>query len=92
MAIIETIELGFKSSLHHLVQHILVRAELCQIVVGSIIAILTFWYIVKNKKPENFPPGPRGVPVLGVLPFLCGKKAEDKFLVSELKIMYVYVC
>ena len=40
-----------------------------------IAAILMLWMYLWFKRPHNFPPGPRGVPILGVFPFL-GKYPE----------------
>ena len=41
------------------------------IIVTILLLYLYNWY----KRPANFPPGPRGVPLLGVLPFM-GKYPE----------------
>ena len=37
----------------------------------ALMLYLYYWY----KRPKHFPPGPRGIPLLGVLPFL-GKYPE----------------
>ncbi|CAK8692693.1 vitamin D 25-hydroxylase-like [Clavelina lepadiformis] len=45
-------------------------------VFGAIfVASLYYWY----KRPNNFPPGPRGIPLLGYMPFM-GKYPEAKLL------------
>ena len=41
------------------------------LVVTVLLLYLYNWY----KRPKNFPPGPRGIPALGVLPFM-GKYPE----------------
>ncbi|XP_002120711.5 cytochrome P450 2U1-like [Ciona intestinalis] len=40
----------------------------------AFVLILYYWY----KRPRNFPPGPRGIPLLGMMPFL-GKHTEKDF-------------
>ena len=36
--------------------------------------LLQYWY----KRPNNFPPGPRGFPLIGVIPYL-GDRGEEVF-------------
>ncbi|CAK8679271.1 unnamed protein product [Clavelina lepadiformis] len=43
----------------------------CLSLFGLVLACLYYWY----KRPRSFPPGPRGIPFLGVIPFL-GKIPE----------------
>ena len=47
---------------------------------GSIFVVfLLVWIYQWQKRPKNFPPGPRGLPLIGVLPFL-GKYPERTFV------------
>lgn len=40
---------------------------------------LIYWY----QRPHNFPPGPRGIPLVGYLPFLSKKAESDIYKLSK---------
>ena len=50
--------------------------------VGALVVFILFlinWY----RRPNKFPPGPRGIPVLGYLPFIGNKPHETAVKLSK---------
>ena len=55
----------------------------CALTGGAILLLVT--YILLHRKPKNFPPGPRGMPLLGYAPFFGKNAAED---IRKMKYKY----
>ncbi|XP_077971010.1 cytochrome P450 2U1-like [Styela clava] len=54
--------------------------EYTNVLVG--IAAFVFWFYLQ-RKPKNFPPGPRGLPIVGYLPFIAKNPAETFMVLKE---------
>ena len=55
----------------------------CAFIGGAVLLFVT--YLLLQRKPRNFPPGPSGIPLLGYAPFFGKNAAED---IRKLKYKY----
>jgi len=59
------------------------------------VAILSFWFYTKTRKPKDFPPGPTRLPFLGSFPYLKGSGPKPSLLrglTEQVSLTMKHVC
>ena len=52
-----------------------------QCLIGVVITLICYhYYYSKRRFPKNYPPGPKGIPLLGVLPFITSRPDKKVFV------------
>jgi hypothetical protein len=50
------------------------------ILIFTFIVIFGTWFFIRTRKPDNFPPGPPRLPIVGSFPYMTGSGKKPSLL------------